>query len=299
MELDLAEVLGQETAKRALEVAAAGGHSVLLAGPPGAGKTMLAERFPGLLPPLAPAEAEEVAAVYRLCPREERALDGRRPFRRPPVTATPASMAGGGARARPGEVSLAHQGVLLLDDLPSFRPDTLAALQRPLAEGHDGNLPAGFLLLATMNPCPCERLEGRGECRCPPARVARHLRSVTGAFLDRIHLWVEVPPLPLQVRYGAGESTGRVAARVALAREAQQIRQGRLNAALSPTALQLHISLTAAAECFLGEVTRQLRLTARARANLLKVARTVADLAGSEELRPSHLAEAASIRRAA
>lgn len=263
---------------------------------------MLAVRLAGLLPPLLPAEAAEVAEIYRLRPDAGAASGPARPVRRPPPRTTPAAMIGGGSRPRPGEASLAHLGILFLDELSSFRPDTLACLLQPMTDGwvgvsgsrQSGSLPARFLFLGAMNPCPCG-WRGHGQCHCPPGLVARYQRPVTGALRDRIHLRVEVPPVCLaELRSSAGESSATVAARVAAAREVQLSRSGQLNGTLRHAAPRLlRATLQAPAASLLDEITEKLGLSARRRTQLLSVARTVADLAGCDSIRASHVVEAA------
>jgi magnesium chelatase family protein len=309
---DLSEVRGQETAKRALEVAAAGGHNLLFLGPPGSGKTMLARRLPGLLPPLTLAEAIAVTKVHSLVAEEPPAgLLQQRPFRSPHTGTSTAGMIGGGSNPRPGEASLAHNGVLFLDELPEFRRDTLEALRQPLEEGFVTVVrararlafPARFSLLAAMNPCPCGHLgDPRYVCRCPPPLIERYRGRVSGPLLDRIDLHVEVPAVSLkELRSGPGETTTDVARRVATARALQAERFGPEaptpnNAAMGPEQLRKFCLLDPAGRSLLDAAFEKLGLSARALDRVLKVARTIADLAGSDAIRAAHLAEAIQYR---
>jgi magnesium chelatase family protein len=307
VERDLSEIRGQETAKRALEVAVAGGHHLLMVGPPGTGKTCLAEAVPSLLPPLTSAEATEVAEIYARC-RNGEPPNPHRPFRRPPSNTTLPSMIGSARGPRPGEISLAHQGVLFLDELPLFRRDTLDGLRGPLERGQvtlqglgrSRSLPARFILIGAMNPCPCGwRNDDREPCRCSKREVARYLRPLAGTVLDRIDLIVLVPRVSLkELRSSAGECSDTVARRVARARKIQVDRCGRLNAALSVAAVRLHCGLDVAGRTLLDRAVERLGFSARALDRVLMLARTIADLGGSDAIRPCHLAEAIQYRYA-
>ena len=309
---DLAEVKGQAQAKRALEVAAAGGHSILMSGPPGAGKSMLAQRLPGLLPPMTHAEALESAAVHSLAGTFRLAHWNQRPFRAPHQSASSAALVGGGGTPRPGEISLAHNGTLFLDELPEFQRGVLEALREPLETGHihiaraarRAEFPARFQLVAAMNPCPCGWLGAPAgsarSCRCTPDQVARYQGRLSGPLLDRIDLQVDVPAVrPDELMGGRdGEPSATVATRAQAARERALVRQGVPNAALEPAAIDTHCTLDAAAAALLQRAAERLGWSGRGLHRVLKVARTVADLAGSERIGPAHLAEAMQWRRA-
>ena len=299
---DLADVRGQLKARRALEVAAAGAHNLLFYGPPGTGKTMLASRLPGILPPLAENELIEVAALY-----SSAGLDRvrQRPFRAPHHSASPTALVGGGSNPRPGEISLAHRGVLFLDEMPEFPRSALEILREPLENGEvrisraraQVTFPADFQLVAAMNPCPCGYL-GEPRCRCTPDQIDRYRNKLSGPLLDRIDMQVEVASMSASQLQDApvGESSESVRNRVRSAREIQLARQGKINGELKGSELDEYCRLGKAESALLRASVEKLGLSARSYHRVLKVARTLADLSGQENIGTGQIAEALAYR---
>ncbi len=306
---DFSEVKGQARAKRALEVAAAGGHSVLMSGPPGTGKSMLASRFPGILPPMSDKEALESAAVQSLASGFDSTRWKLRPYRAPHHTASAVALVGGGSTPRPGEISLAHHGVLFLDELPEFDRKVLEVLREPLESGHitisraarQADFPAQFQLIAAMNPCPCGYLgHASNKCRCTPDMIARYQNKISGPLLDRIDIQIEVTALPNDelARQADGESSATLAKRVEEAAQRQLARQGKYNNHLSSGEIDIHCRLDQASEQLLRTAMTRLHWSARAYHRVLKIARTIADLDREDAIAQQHIAEAIQYRRA-
>lgn len=305
---DFSEVKGQAHAKRALEIAAAGSHSLLMAGPPGTGKSMLAARFAGILPSMTEDEALESAAIGSLNGGFRLEHWKRRPYRAPHHTASGVALVGGGANPRPGEISLAHHGVLFLDELPEFSRSVLEVLREPLESGRinisraarQAEFPARFQLIAAMNPCPCGYLgHHNAKCRCTPDQVSRYRSKISGPLLDRIDLQIEVPALPESELISAarGETSEQIRVRVDQARQRQLQRQNQPNALLSTKEIDTFCATDASGTALLKQAISKLDLSARSYHRILKVARTIADLAGEETIAAPHIAEAVQYRR--
>jgi magnesium chelatase family protein len=304
---DLADLRGQPHLRHALEVAAAGGHSLLMIGPPGAGKSLAASRLPSILPPLASVEALEVARIASACGRLRGSVPGGRPFRAPHHTISPAGLIGGGSPPQPGEATLAHRGVLFLDELCEFRRDALEALRAPLESGEIAiaragsrrSLPCRFMLVAAANPCPCGRGEADPDCSCAPTAVQRYQGRLSGALADRIDILAAVrQPSAAEIGGPPGEPSAAARERVAAARERQERRLGlgRCNAEMTPSEVR-ECALSAEAGALLGELYARHRLSGRAHDRALRLAQTIADLAGAETIGSEQMAQALQLRR--